>query len=90
MHRQASRSALSGCRLAWLEALQQLPQLVGPGCALGERGHLDPERGRGLLGRRPRLALFIKGGLQLGDLLGACIERGLGMLGGVLGAVQIP
>jgi hypothetical protein len=66
-----------------------LPELVGPGRPLVERGHLDPERSRGLVRRRPGLALLIEGGRELGDLLGAGVERDLGMLGGVLGAVQV-
>jgi len=50
--RRCASSALPGCRSARLEAFQQSPQLVGPGRALGERGRLDPQRCRGLFGRR--------------------------------------
>ncbi|MBK1629346.1 hypothetical protein CKO31_01075 [Thiohalocapsa halophila] len=88
-HRSAPYSGSAVCRLARLEALQQLPQLVGPGRALGERGYLDPERGCGLVGRGAGLALLIERGLKLGDLLGAEVERGLRLLGGLLGAVDV-
>jgi len=88
-HRSELSSASAVYRFARFEAFQQSPQLVGPGRALGERGHLDPQRSRSLVGRRSRLALFIKSGLELGDLLGAEVKRGFRLLGGLLGAVDV-